>query len=66
MRLMYHPKLKLTMMIIHFREELMILCHLSISNRNHVNDMVLTDISNTVSSTCSQKCEKKDCAQKSV
>jgi hypothetical protein len=28
--------------------------------------MVLTDISNTVSSTCSQKCEKKDCAQKSV
>ena len=36
------------------------------SQEKSVNDMVLTDISNTVSSTCSQKCEKKDCAQKSV
>ena len=29
------------------------------SQEKSVNDMVLTDISNTVSSTCSQKCEKK-------
>ena len=29
------------------------------SQEKSFNDMVLTDISNTVSSTCSQKCEKK-------